>query len=172
MSSAWDPFSRIKWYLTVPTVLTEPPPPSPKPAPAGRCTQSPGSGPPTRCTPLLTGWREGPPRGSGRTWQCPGFPYHLVIILLLSLCFGARNFQSCPFKQFVVFIFTETERKIKKMESRKNTVSALGHNTHRPQRRTPTAGVITQEFLPTLLTPSRIYSQSHLVFFVFCFPFF
>ena len=51
------------------------------------------------------------------TWQGLGVPYHFVFILLLSLRFGLWNFQSCPFKEFILFILREAESKIRKIKS-------------------------------------------------------
>ncbi|KAB1280265.1 hypothetical protein Cadr_000016062 [Camelus dromedarius] len=159
MNGDHDPFSRIKWYLAIPTMLTELPPPSPESAPTGPCAQSPGSGPPTGSIPLLMASAEGPPRGGVRTRQRLGFPYHLIFILLLSLCFGPWNFPSCSFKQFILFILRETERKIRNIKSQKNVVSAPGHNAHWLRGKNTTGVVTTQDSshlhtgLPALVTP-------------------
>ena len=142
-----NPFSGVKWYLPIPPLLTELPPPSPKPAPTGRCTQSPGRGPPTDSGPLLRASGEGPPGSGRRTRQCLGFPYHLIFILLVRLCFGPRNFQSCPFKQFIFFIPRETEGKIKKIKSQ-TMLLFLFQPTAPTRGKNSTVVMTTQELLP------------------------
>lgn len=100
---------RVQWQLAIPTLLTELPTLDPKLTPTRSCTQSPGSRPPTDSFSLLRACREEPPGGAMRTPQSLRFPYHLVFILFLRLDFGPRDFQSCPFKQLVLFIPRETK---------------------------------------------------------------
>lgn len=110
------PFSRMKGYLTMATVLTELPSPSPTPTPTRPAHRAQGAGHPQ---PPILSQCGGAPRGGVRTSQCLGFPYHLVFIFLLSLCFGPWNFKSCPFKEFIVIIPRKSEGKKEKILSLK-----------------------------------------------------
>lgn len=128
-------------------MLTELPPTSPKSAPTGPHAQSPGHRPPADSTSLLRASGEGRPASGVRTWQCLRSPYHLVFILFLRLCFGLWNFQSCPFKQFILFIPRETERKKSRKSSHRKCSCARPQCPQAPGEN-PTAGVTALGLLP------------------------
>lgn len=168
MDRGCGPSLGIKWYLAIPTVPTELPPPGPQPAPTGPCTQRPGSGPPADSISLLGASGEGPPGSGVSTWQCLGCPYHLVFVFFLRLHSGPQHSQSCPFKQFILFIPRETVRKIKKIKSQKMLflfrASVIGFEVIIQQVRSPpwNSSPIHVGLL-TLLIPSLIYIQRDLL---------